>query len=283
MNRPHFSSWEDAVKWLLAQPDQTDLIHACYYDQPLLMAAERYYHSDEWRAVKDEIKTQVKGNALDIGAGNGIVSYALAKDGWNVTALEPDPSNLVGAGAIRKLATDGGVSIRISQDFGENLSEPDSVYNLVIARQVLHHARNLKLLCKELHRVLKPGGTLVAIREHVISRKRDLDKFYNKHPLHHLYGGEHAYMLHDYLDALRLAGFTVRKVIKPLESVINYAPQTREDLRSLLKTAISRVPAGNYFGNILNSDQILTYTLRMASLFDRRPGRLYSFICLKPE
>jgi SAM-dependent methyltransferase len=283
MNRPHFSSWEDAVKWLLAQPDQTDLIHACYYDQPLLMAAERYYHSDEWRAVKDEIKTQVKGNALDIGAGNGIVSYALAKDGWNVTALEPDPSNLVGAGAIRKLATDGGVSIRISQDFGENLSEPDSVYNLVIARQVLHHARNLKLLCKELHRVLKPGGTLVAIREHVISRKRDLDKFYNKHPLHHLYGGEHAYMLHDYLDALRLAGFTVRKVIKPLESVINYAPQTREDLRSLMKTAISRVPAGNYFGNILNSDQILTYTLRMASLFDRRPGRLYSFICLKPE
>jgi 2-polyprenyl-3-methyl-5-hydroxy-6-metoxy-1,4-benzoquinol methylase len=283
MNRPHFSSWEDAVKWLLAQPDQTDLIHACYYDQPLLMAAERYYHSDEWRAVKDEIKTQVKGNALDIGAGNGIVSYALAKDGWNVTALEPDPSNLVGAGAIRKLATDGGVSIRISQDFGENLSEPDSVYNLVIARQVLHHARNLKLLCKELHRVLKPGGTLVAIREHVISRKRDLDKFYNRHPLHHLYGGEHAYMLHDYLDALRLAGFTVRKVIKPLESVINYAPQTREDLRSLLKTAISRVPAGNYFGNILNSDQILTYTLRMASLFDRRPGRLYSFICLKPE
>ena len=41
--------------------------------------------------------------ALDLGAGRGISSYALAREGWQVTALEPDPSMLIGAGAIRSL------------------------------------------------------------------------------------------------------------------------------------------------------------------------------------
>ena len=35
------------------------------------------------------------GRALDLGAGNGILSYALAREGWSVTAVEPDPSALV--------------------------------------------------------------------------------------------------------------------------------------------------------------------------------------------
>ena len=79
-------SWEEAVLWLKAQPDQDDLIKACFYDDPLQSAAERYYLSTEWLAVREELP-QI-GRVLDIGSGRGISAYAFAKDGWQVDALE---------------------------------------------------------------------------------------------------------------------------------------------------------------------------------------------------
>jgi hypothetical protein len=83
-------SWEEAVLWLKAQPDQNDLIKACFYDDPLQSAAERYYQSTEWLALR-KVLPQV-GRVLDIGSGRGISAYAFAKDGWRVDALEPNGS-----------------------------------------------------------------------------------------------------------------------------------------------------------------------------------------------
>lgn len=282
MDNRKTKSWEEAVSWLLTQPDKQDLVRSCYYDQPAHVAAERYHKSEEWSAVRNLISRNAKGKALDIGAGNGIVSYALARDGWQVTALEPDMSDLVGIGAIRRLANGQGLEIETKQSFGEQIDCDDSGYELALARQVLHHAKDLHLLCRELYRVLKPGGVLVAIREHVISKKDDLEKFHDLHPLHHLYGGEHAYLLQEYLDALRTAGFSIRKIIKPLDSVINYAPMNRNDLRSALQKSLSRIPTGKYVSYTLKNDRILANALKLASIFDHRPGRLYSFVCEKP-
>lgn len=41
----------------------------------------------------------------------GISIYALAKLGWRVTALDPDPSTIVGAGAFRLLAEESSLPI----------------------------------------------------------------------------------------------------------------------------------------------------------------------------
>ena len=57
---------------------------ACYFDDPLSDAAERFSKSLEWRELR-KIVSVVKGEALDLGAGRGIASYALAKDGWKVS------------------------------------------------------------------------------------------------------------------------------------------------------------------------------------------------------
>lgn len=96
---PKIATWENAVIWLRNQPNQQQLVLDAFYDDPLISAAERYLISDEWEAVSQLLQGRT-GRALDVGAGRGIASYALAREGFKVTALEPDPSAIVGAAAI---------------------------------------------------------------------------------------------------------------------------------------------------------------------------------------
>jgi SAM-dependent methyltransferase len=277
-----FGSWEAAVQWLRSQPDKQDLVRECYYDQPLLGAARRYSQSAEWRAIQ-ELIGKGGGNALDVGAGQGIASYALSESGWSVTSVEPDSSAMVGASAIRQLSLETGLDIHPVRSVGERLPFVEDSFDLVFARQVLHHAEDLNLLCRELARVLRSGGLLVAVRDHVLSRAEDLDEFLAVHPLHRLYGGENAYLLNEYTSALRGAGLDIVKTLSPFGSQINFAPLSAEalveELTSRLqeKTSIS-LPL-RWIGKSRSAFWMLC---RILDLIDSRPGRLYSFVCRKP-
>jgi SAM-dependent methyltransferase len=259
-------TWEDAVVWLRNQPDRSELVRACFFDDPLYEAAKRYYASTEWIAVR-ELLTGTHGAALDLGAGRGISSYALARDGWQVSALEPDPSDVVGAGAIRALAREAGLDIRVEEEWGESLPFPNSTFDLVHGRQVLHHARDLKRLCAEVARVLKPGGVFIATREHVISKTEDLSDFLAAHPLHSIYGGEHAYLLDEYLTAIRGSGIILTRVFNPYQSDINLYPETVAGLKRRLAKRM-HVPA------VL----IPNCSLTVLGAVNRAPGRLYTFV-----
>jgi len=275
---PELLSWEDAVVWLRNQPDQRQLVIDGYYDDPLIAAAERYRASGEWREIAQLLHGRA-GKALDIGAGRGIASYALAKQGFEVTALEPDPSAIVGAGAIRLLAIEAALPITVVEEFSEGLPFADGAFDVVHARAVLHHMSDLDVACSEMFRVLRPGGLFVAAREHVISCERDLDAFLAAHPLHHLYGGEHAYLLDRYLGALKAAGFDPLRVLPPLRSPINLFPYTIDTLRdALLDRVAQKIPGRPLWRLMLSSDRVFRSLLAVAELFDHRPGRLYSFV-----
>ena len=262
-------SWEDAVRSLCQQPDQAEFVRHCYYDDPLKEAAERFHNSSEWASVRHYLPTN-KGRVLDLGAGRGISSYAFAKDGWTVTALEPDSSPLVGANAIRALASQTGLLIDVVENRGESLPFAAGEFDVVYARQSLHHADDLGVLCREAGRVLKTGGVLVATREHVISRKADLQAFLQGHPLHALYGGEHAYLLSEYLEALRSGGVTVKTILGPTSSDINLYPNSLSNLKRRWANRLF-LPAA-CMPNLL---------LHLRDAVDRTPGRLYSFIGVK--
>src|SRR5690606_5072996 len=127
------------VRWLREQPDSQVLVRDSYYDDPLSAAADRYRASSEWQEVRRLIGAGAGRTALETGAGRGIASYALAREGFAVTALEPDPSDLVGSGAIRKLAAETGLAIEVVEVRSETLPFPDRSFDVVFARAVLHH------------------------------------------------------------------------------------------------------------------------------------------------
>jgi SAM-dependent methyltransferase len=260
-------TWEQAVLWLRTQPDQLELVRDCYFDDPLVDAVERYYRSSEWDAVR-ALFGSGRGRALDVGAGRGISSYALARDGWLVTALEPDPSEVVGAGAIRQLAAASSLPIEVVEQWGESLPFPDASFDLVYGRQVLHHARDLSALCAEMGRVLRPGGLFVATREHVIFRDADLPVFLAKHPLHQFYGGENAYRLREYKGAIAGAGIRLTRVLNPWASAVNLHPRSARDVGDAIRARLPFVPR----------PLVSAPLLRRAGWLLRSPGTPYSFI-----
>ena len=283
MSAVTFKSWEETIRWLREQPDQHDLVRAAYYDDPLLAAATRYWVSEEWQAIRKLLPSS-KGRALDVGAGRGIASFALAKEGFLVCALEPDASALVGAEAIRALAAETALPISVTQEFSERLPFDDKAFDVVFARAVLHHTSDMAAACREFVRVLKPGGLLIAVREHVISRASDLSAFFQIHPLHRFYGGENAFLLGQYLEAIRAAGFELQRVLAPLESPINYAPYNLAGLQAEVAQRIG--------GSIPGATGVLSRALRLPGVWpllrellgrvDNRPGRLYSFVARRP-
>ena len=246
---------------------------SCFYDDPLLQSVMRYHQSSEWQAVNGLLSGLKKGRALDIGAGRGIATYALAKDGWRVTALEPDPSPIVGAEAIREVARSGNGDIDVVEEFAEKIPFNDNRFDLVYGRAIMHHAKDLDGFCREVHRVLKPDGVFLFTREHVVNNKRELQLFLDAHPLHAIYQGEYAYPLKQYERALKRAGLIIRKTIFPYDSDINLFPSNHVEFREKISAKLKiKIPNKIFYHLII---PILNFR-------NRSPGRLFSFIGSKP-
>lgn len=277
-------TWEETIYWLRSQPEMQKLVLDAYYDDPLIEAAKRYSKSTEWAEIK-KIISYNKGRVLDVGAGRGISSYAFVKEDYQVFALEPDASELVGLGAIEKLSKDNHLQIDARQGFSESLPFESGFFDVVFVRALLHHTSDLEKSCKEFFRVLKPNGILIAAREHVITKKSDLPEFLKIHPLHKYYGGENAFLLNEYTGAFKNAGFTIEKTFKPFDNPINYSPRSKTEISIEVaevlakKTFLPRKALISLFKNKI----VWSTFLSIMSVLDNRPGRLYSFVCKRPD
>jgi len=274
-------TWEQAVRWYREQPGNEAAIRANYFDLPVRQAVERFAASEEAAEILRLLGPAGGRRILDLGAGNGLASYTFARAGWQVTALEPDESEEVGAGAIRALAAEAGLKIELAELASDRLPFPDASFDAVFARQVLHHVGDVAQTMRDLHRILRPGGTFLATREHVADDAEQIARFRQRHPLHHLYGGENAHPLATYLATARDAGFVLREQWGPLQSVLNFHPGTEAERRRTVALVVAQQFGG--LGRLaLLSPRLTELQLARATARDCAPGRIFSFLWVKP-
>lgn len=103
---------------------------------------------------------------LDAGCGPGIHAAELLAGGAVLTGLDGSAGQL--AVARERLGPD--VPLHHA-DLSEPLPLPDSGFDLVFSSLVLHYIRDWGPTLREFHRVLAPGGLLVASTHHPFMRR----------------------------------------------------------------------------------------------------------------
>lgn len=271
---------DDAIRHLRNDPAQAQLVQDAYLGRDVRESAERFLQSAEFQEVCRILGPRLQdADVLDVGAGTGIASYSmLASGARRVIALEPDASDEVGRGAIRRLDPEG--RIDIIDGFGEDIPLDDATVDVVYARQLMHHAQNLPGLVSECARVLRTGGVFIGCREHVVDDVTELEAFLAGHPVHRLAGGENAYSLSEYVQALQAADLDVREILGPWDSIINAYPAVRSpgELKNHARAALER-----RFGAIGRLASLFPGVQRLVRSRIQRvdPGRLYTFVALK--
>lgn len=285
-------TWEETIKYIRSQPEYQKLVETAYFEENLPLNVERFRKGEEFVETLNilrEYQPQAE-TILDIGSGNGISAVSLTLAGYDVTAVEPDPSDTIGAGAIKKLKAHYHLEkLKVYEDFAEEIKFPNTSFDVVYTRQCMHHAYDLPKFISEAARVLKRGGLMLTVRDHVVYNEQDKEWFLASHPLHKYYGGENAFSYEEYENAMTSAGLEILKVFKYYDSVINYFPLTKNRRQSMVAEEEKKIKQRLRitFGAIgrLKITEMLYKKFRFDSkeIVDESnvPGRMYTYICRK--
>jgi SAM-dependent methyltransferase len=276
-------TWEETICFIRTQNEFNYLVEKAYFEENLSLNVERYIESDEFLEIISKIKKYAPNakKILDIGSGNGITSVAFALKGFQVISVEPDPSETIGAGAIRILKREYNLDkLEIHEAFAEDLGFKDGEFDIVFARQCMHHAGNLKKFVSESSRVLKKGGMFFTVRDHLIFDEKDKNWFLEMHPLQSYYGGENAFTNWEYKSAINDTNLLLIEELRYHDSIINYFPETKIQMDLVKKNIFS----GSFFRRLIFFIPILNNKFLSIELDKREkmiPGRMYSYIALK--
>lgn len=120
--------------------------------------------------LTEKAGVQFRGRILELGAGSAWFSAELSKLPKVVEVIATDFGPHAGSAQSPKVfqklrAHAAKITRRPIQ--AHRLDFPDNHFDFVVCAGVLHDAMNLLQLLREIRRVLKPGGQLVAVRDPV--------------------------------------------------------------------------------------------------------------------
>jgi SAM-dependent methyltransferase len=100
---------------------------------------------------------------LDLGAGNGWLSYRMALQGHTATALDIRNDHVDGLGAASPFLRRAGGRMQTRVAGFEAIPAPDASFDIAVFNAALHYATDLAAVLAEATRVVCPGGRLVIL------------------------------------------------------------------------------------------------------------------------
>jgi SAM-dependent methyltransferase len=101
------------------------------------------------------------GRLLDVGCGNGQFLALMRNEGWDVEGQEVDPR--AAESALRTY----GIRVRVGRL--EAIGYPDDNFDAVVLNHVIEHVHDPVEILRECRRILRPGGSVVAVTPNVES------------------------------------------------------------------------------------------------------------------
>lgn len=112
-------------------------------------------------------------NLLDLGAGNGWLSYQAALAGHCATALDIRDDGIDGLGASEPFLQRCGGRMRIALAPFDSIPAADASFDLALFNASLHYATDLAAALAEAARVVRPGGRLAILDSPFYRREAD--------------------------------------------------------------------------------------------------------------
>ena len=119
-------------------------------------------HQDWFRWVFDQINLAAPAHILELGCGSGLLwqsNLDRIPAGYQVLLSDFSPGMVDRA---RSNNEDAPVTIQYSVLDAQSIPCPAACFELVVANHMLYHIPNRPFALEEIHRILKPGGKLLA-------------------------------------------------------------------------------------------------------------------------
>ena len=129
---------------------------AHFGEQGLTLSNQEYL---QW--IVDQLDLQPQFEVLDVAAGTGHLSRAIAPAVRRVVALDLTPEML--AQGQREAAQQGLTNVTFERGEAENLPYAAAAFDLVVTRFSLHHFDDPRGPIREMVRVCRPGGKVAVI------------------------------------------------------------------------------------------------------------------------
>ncbi len=113
---------------------------------------------NHFKRDKNSTKPLADLDILDVGCGGGLVSVPIHKIGANVTGLDANESNIIGANQYIK---DHNLDINFVHRTAEEHQTKEIKYDVILALEIIEHVANPHDFIENLSEMLKKNGILI--------------------------------------------------------------------------------------------------------------------------